>query len=163
MRVIRNISLRVKTIFLLFLPVLRQCGVRGQRIYTSPIPAKSVQALLLRIAENHFAMGSSYRDRTSEFRLLSETLRKIGGVSVANQAGADPTITASKPAPTAITRSEFNKKASRIGVGIHETSQKIGRLAQCMWLPHLSSPPPHSLCLPPSVCVCVRDSAIWIL
>ncbi|KAK4769447.1 hypothetical protein SAY86_027597 [Trapa natans] len=75
-------------------------------------------------------MGSSYRDRTSEFRLLSETLRKIGVVPASDQAGADLTTPASKPAPTATSRSEFNKKASRIGMGIHETSQKIGRLAQ---------------------------------
>ncbi|GMY22967.1 syntaxin-31 [Fagus crenata] len=79
-------------------------------------------------------MSSTYRDRTVEFRSLSETLKKIGGITaVHHQAENDPA--SSKPlVPAATTvassRSEFNKKASRIGLGIHETSNKIARLAQ---------------------------------
>ncbi|RDX68667.1 Syntaxin-31 [Mucuna pruriens] len=71
-------------------------------------------------------MASSYRDRTSEFRLLTETLKKIGG-------GAAAPIQAENAPSTShesYSRSEFNRKASRIGLGIHETSQKIARLAQ---------------------------------
>ena len=80
-------------------------------------------------------MSSTFRDRTVEFRSLSETLKKIGGITaVHHQAENDPA--SSKPlVPAATTvassRSEFNKKASRIGLGIHETSNKIARLAQC--------------------------------
>ncbi|WVY91465.1 hypothetical protein V8G54_036979 [Vigna mungo] len=71
-------------------------------------------------------MSSSYRDRTSEFRLLSETLKKIeGGTSPSVQ----PEI-ASSTSHDSYSRSEFNRKASRIGLGINETSQKVARLAQ---------------------------------
>lgn len=73
-------------------------------------------------------MASPYRDRTAEFRSLSQTLKKIGGITAVNQPENSPSP--SKPSPTAFSRSEFNKKASRIGLGIHETSQKISRLAQ---------------------------------
>ncbi|XAR65915.1 hypothetical protein NMG60_11011919 [Bertholletia excelsa] len=68
---------------------------------------------------------STYRDRTSEFRSVSLTLKKIGGVSDANgsQNGALP----SKPSATSH-KSEFNRKASQIGLRIHETSLKIVRL-----------------------------------
>ncbi|KAI4339167.1 hypothetical protein MLD38_024136 [Melastoma candidum] len=71
-------------------------------------------------------MGSTCRDRTSEFRSLSQTLRKIGGGSGGSQSagalGAAP--------PEGSTGSEFNRKASRIGLGIHEASQKIARLSK---------------------------------
>jgi len=72
---------------------------------------------------------ASYRDRTAEFRSLTETLKKVGGISSADSAGNDPS-TASQP-PSSSARSEFNKKASRIGLGIHEANRKIARLAQC--------------------------------
>lgn len=75
-------------------------------------------------------MASTYRDRTLEFRSLSETLKKIGGTTAVNHAENLPAP--SKSSPPVSSRSEFNKKASRIGLGIHETSQKIARLAQCM-------------------------------
>ncbi|XP_010543743.1 PREDICTED: syntaxin-31 isoform X2 [Tarenaya hassleriana] len=70
-------------------------------------------------------MASTCRDRTAEFRSLSQTLKKIGAVSTAHQTEHDPA--SSKHGSS---RSEFNRKASRIGLGIHETSQKIARLAK---------------------------------
>lgn len=70
---------------------------------------------------------STYRDRTSEFRSLSETLKKIGGANEPNNSYNGPSPL--KPQAAAY-RSEFNKKASRIGLGIHETSLKIARLAK---------------------------------
>ncbi|TYI63007.1 hypothetical protein E1A91_D10G290200v1 [Gossypium mustelinum] len=77
-------------------------------------------------------MGSPYRDRTAEFRSLSQTLQKLGGgISTVNHNInhlQDDHV--SKPLPSPSSRSEFNKKASLIGSGIHETSQKIGRLAK---------------------------------
>ncbi|CAK9149268.1 unnamed protein product [Ilex paraguariensis] len=74
------------------------------------------------------AGASTYRDRTSEFRSLSDTLKKIGGTAAAsNESQSLPST--SKPNPTAY-RSEFNKRASRIGLGIHEASLKISRLAK---------------------------------
>ncbi|KAI3427869.1 uncharacterized protein J3R85_009109 [Psidium guajava] len=71
--------------------------------------------------------SSSYRDRTSEFRSLTETLQKIGGAPAVNP--SEVGASASKDASPASARSEFNKKAARIGLGINETSQKIARLA----------------------------------
>ncbi|XP_009344607.2 syntaxin-31 [Pyrus x bretschneideri] len=73
-------------------------------------------------------MASTYRDRTSEFRSLSQTLQKIGGIAAVHQAQNSPSP--SKSLAPDSSGSEFNKKASRIGLGIQETSQKIARLAQ---------------------------------
>ncbi|KAI8028879.1 Syntaxin-31 [Camellia lanceoleosa] len=70
---------------------------------------------------------SPYRDRTLEFRSLSETLQKIGGLASSN--GSQTTPSTSK-LPSTSYRSEFNKRASRIGLGVHETSLKISRLAK---------------------------------
>lgn len=78
-----------------------------------------------------FPMASTYRDRTSEFRSLSDTLQKIGGITAVNQ--SQNAQSPSRPSGPASSGSEFNKKASRIGLGIHETTQKISRLAQCNW------------------------------
>ncbi|KAG2334571.1 hypothetical protein Bca4012_016168 [Brassica carinata] len=74
-------------------------------------------------------MGSTFRDRTAEFRSLSQTLKKIGAIPSVHQAESDPT-TSSKRSPPGSSRSEFNKKASQIGLRIHETSQKTARLAK---------------------------------
>ncbi|XP_058109199.1 syntaxin-31 [Magnolia sinica] len=70
---------------------------------------------------------SSYRDRTSEFRSLSERLKKVEGIDARIGPGSDREMST---ASEAFARSEFNKKASRIGLGIHETCQKISRLAK---------------------------------
>ncbi|KAF7816337.1 syntaxin-31 [Senna tora] len=75
-------------------------------------------------------MASTYRDRTSEFRLLSQTLKKIEGVTPPNQTENVPSTPKQSTPTSSYSRSEFNRKASRIGLGIHETSQKIARLAQ---------------------------------
>ncbi|XP_021295634.1 syntaxin-31 [Herrania umbratica] len=74
-------------------------------------------------------MASPYRDRTAEFRSLLQTLQKIGGVSSVNDSHLQNDHV-SKPAAPLCSRSEFNKKASLIGSGIQETSQKIVRLAK---------------------------------
>lgn len=72
---------------------------------------------------------ASYRDRTSEFQSLTERLRKIqtpGSSSDSNGLGNSAKISQS----ATLVPSDFNKKASRIGLGIHEASQKIARLAK---------------------------------
>ncbi|PSS34487.1 Syntaxin-31 like [Actinidia chinensis var. chinensis] len=69
---------------------------------------------------------SAYRDRTSEFRSLSETLKKIVGAAHSNEPQNVSSPLSNPPATSY--RSDFNKKASRIGLGIHETSLKIARL-----------------------------------
>ncbi|CAI9295906.1 unnamed protein product [Lactuca saligna] len=79
------------------------------------------------------AGNSTFRDRTSEFRSLSDTLKKFGRISAANPDRSnqqnDPSTSSKLPVTPSSYRSEFNKKASRIGLGIHETSKKISRLA----------------------------------
>ncbi|KAK9059726.1 hypothetical protein SSX86_020430 [Deinandra increscens subsp. villosa] len=74
----------------------------------------------------------TFRDRTSEFRSLLDTLKKFGRAPTPNPAGShhhpDPS-TSSKLPESSSHRSNFNKKASRIGLGVHETSKKIARLA----------------------------------
>ncbi|KAF3787949.1 Syntaxin [Nymphaea thermarum] len=72
---------------------------------------------------------SSYRDRTSEFLSLSESLARTEsrpGPSTVDPLRSKPDSSSSASAR----RSEFNKKASRVGLGIHETSQKIARLTK---------------------------------
>ncbi|GMP69356.1 hypothetical protein CsSME_00028652 [Camellia sinensis var. sinensis] len=79
---------------------------------------------------------STYRDRTSEFRSLTETLKKIGGVADSNEFQNGPSPSKQ---PATSYRSEFNKKASRIGLGIHETSLKIARLSKLSDLQNLQN------------------------
>ncbi|KAM6598743.1 hypothetical protein CsatA_018352 [Cannabis sativa] len=75
--------------------------------------------------------SSPYRDRTFEFRSLTDTLKKIGGISAVNNAeNYSSTPETSLHASPSSSRSQFNKKASLIGLGIHEASQKIAKLAQ---------------------------------
>ncbi|KAG5597112.1 hypothetical protein H5410_038344 [Solanum commersonii] len=72
----------------------------------------------------------TYRDRTSEFASLSKTLKKIAantGSDHESQQNFASSTTKLVPTPD---RSEFNKKASRIGLTIHQTFQKIDRLAK---------------------------------
>ncbi|KAH7672906.1 syntaxin 5 protein [Dioscorea alata] len=71
---------------------------------------------------------SSYRDRTSEFRSFSETLKKVQGLAADSLPAKDATL--SLETDPIASRSEFNRKASRIGLGIHETSQKIAKLSK---------------------------------
>ncbi|WCJ19805.1 Syntaxin-31 [Euphorbia peplus] len=66
--------------------------------------------------------SATYRDRTAEFRSVIQTLKKVGGNTFSNQE--------SPYSASSSSRSEFNKKASVIGLGIHETCMKIARLAK---------------------------------
>ncbi|KAI3524555.1 hypothetical protein L1887_03213 [Cichorium endivia] len=85
------------------------------------------------------AQGSSYRDRTHEFSNIAERLRKAlpslnasatsnnGGVGV----GGGVSTKAEGPRSKVAIQTEFNKRASKIGYGIHQTSQKLAKLAKC--------------------------------
>ncbi|XP_057725040.1 syntaxin-31 isoform X1 [Arachis stenosperma] len=76
-------------------------------------------------------MASAFRDRTSEFRSVTETLKKkIGAPTPPPLPNQPENAPSSTDSPVPNSRSEFNRKASRIGLGIHDTSQKIARLAQ---------------------------------
>ena len=140
-------------------PTLRKFHTSSSGQLAIPTPTHRHQALITCIyiyilfyclrQQFHFRpikeMASTYRDRTAEFRSLSETLKKIGGITAVHHQQPENDLTSSKPStppppPPAVaaaaaaansSRSEFNKKASRIGLGIQETSHKIARLAQC--------------------------------
>ncbi|TQD92257.1 hypothetical protein C1H46_022139 [Malus baccata] len=74
---------------------------------------------------------SSFRDRTQEFQSVTDRLRKsfapsFNGPSSSGSSGGK----LDGPRSAASVQSEFNKRASKIGLGIHHTSQKLGKLAQ---------------------------------
>ncbi|KAJ9183390.1 hypothetical protein P3X46_007252 [Hevea brasiliensis] len=75
---------------------------------------------------------SSYRDRTQEFLSVAERLKK--SFSSANNAAASSSSnnSAKSDATRSVVaiQSEFNKRASKIGFGIHQTSQKLAKLAK---------------------------------
>ncbi|GFY88852.1 syntaxin of plants 32 [Actinidia rufa] len=72
--------------------------------------------------------NSAFRDRTQEFLSVAERLKKSF-----SSAQNGPSSSGSKPedqrAAVAM-QSEFNKRASKIGFGIHQTSQKLAKLAK---------------------------------
>ncbi|ONK61528.1 uncharacterized protein A4U43_C08F30890, partial [Asparagus officinalis] len=71
----------------------------------------------------------SYRDRTQEFLTVTERLKK----SLSSQQNSEIAASASKFEGTKSSvsiQSEFNKRASKIGLGIHQTSQKLSKLAK---------------------------------
>ncbi|EPS72401.1 hypothetical protein M569_02356, partial [Genlisea aurea] len=73
--------------------------------------------------------NASIRDRTQEFLGIGERVRK----SISSQNG--PSSSGSKgdvppPRSAVAMQSEFNRRASKIGFGIHQTSQKLSKLAK---------------------------------
>ncbi|KAL2517640.1 Syntaxin [Abeliophyllum distichum] len=71
--------------------------------------------------------NASIRDRTQEFLGIAERVKK----SYSSQNG--PSSSGSKPQEpqsAMAMQSEFNRKASKIGLGIHQTSQKLSKLAK---------------------------------
>jgi syntaxin 5 len=84
---------------------------------------------------------ASFRDRTNEFRAAVESAARYASSSAAaapsssSGGGVGGPLDVSRGAASA--HSEFNRRASKIGLGIHQTSQKLARLAKRM-------PPPSS-------------------
>ncbi|KAI3670978.1 hypothetical protein L1987_87623 [Smallanthus sonchifolius] len=80
------------------------------------------------------AQSSSYRDRTQEFSSITERLRKsllLNSVAGINSTGGAGGSTKAEGSRSSIAfQSEFNKRASKIGYGIHHTSQKLAKLAK---------------------------------
>ncbi|KAK1550528.1 hypothetical protein Q3G72_020462 [Acer saccharum] len=78
---------------------------------------------------------SSYRDRTQEFLSVAEKLKK-SFPSTSNEASSSgnshSTVTRPEDRKSSVVaiQSEFNKRASKIGYGIHQTSQKLSKLAK---------------------------------
>lgn len=100
-----------------------------------------------------FDMGplpsTSGRDRTSEFHAIADRLRKAHGPipyanggpngTVANGHGSSESSRLLQPQSQPPTgggslQSEFSKRASQIGLSIHQTSQKLAKLAKCEFI-----------------------------
>lgn len=77
--------------------------------------------------------SASLRDRTQEFQSIAERLKKSFS-SVQNGPISSNTNSGSRSEEQRTTiamQSEFNRRASKIGFGIHQTSQKLAKLAKC--------------------------------
>lgn len=72
------------------------------------------------------AAQTSFRDRTHEFQSVAERLRK----SVSSQNGPSSSSKADEQRSYVTLQSEFNRRASKIGLGVHHTSQKLAKLAK---------------------------------
>lgn len=73
---------------------------------------------------------SSFRDRTQEFRSVAERLKKsFSSAPGANGPSSSRSKSEEQRSAIAI-QSEFNKRASKVGYGIHQTSQKLAKLAK---------------------------------
>ncbi|KAB5514249.1 hypothetical protein DKX38_028155 [Salix brachista] len=74
---------------------------------------------------------TSYRDRTQEFLSVADRLKKSfsSANNVASSSSGSSTKADATRSAVAI-HSEFNKRASKIGLGIHQTSQKLAKLAK---------------------------------
>ncbi|WMV42804.1 hypothetical protein MTR67_036189 [Solanum verrucosum] len=76
--------------------------------------------------------SASYRDRTQEFQSIAERLKKSfssfqnGPISSSTSSGSR----SEEQRTTIAMQSEFNRRASKIGFGIHQTSQKLAKLAE---------------------------------
>ncbi|BBG95428.1 syntaxin of plants 32, partial [Prunus dulcis] len=80
------------------------------------------------------AAQSSFRDRTQEFQSVAERLKKSfssGPGSGQNGPSSGSKSKFEEQRSVVAVQSEFNKRASKIGYGIHQTSQKLGKLTKC--------------------------------
>lgn len=79
---------------------------------------------------------SLYRDRTQEFHAVAERLKKSfssapdASAATTTAGGGGPGSRFEGTKAMASMQSEFNKRASKIGLGIHQTSQKLAKLAK---------------------------------
>lgn len=83
--------------------------------------------------------STSGRDRTSEFHAIADRLRKTQGAPLPYANGTNGSVANGHAGETArllpqvssSSQSEFSKRASQIGLSIHQTSQKLSKLAKC--------------------------------
>ncbi|XP_004501273.1 syntaxin-32-like [Cicer arietinum] len=83
---------------------------------------------------------SSFRDRTHEFHTIAERLKKSASNGPTSSAPGPSSSSPSSSSPSSsrlddhrsavANQSEFNRRASKIGYGIHQTSQKLSKLAK---------------------------------
>lgn len=79
------------------------------------------------------AVQSSFRDRTQEFLSVSERLRKSITSGPSQNGPSSSSSRAEDKRSVVAHQSEFNRRASKIGFGIHQTSQKLSKLAKCKY------------------------------
>lgn len=72
--------------------------------------------------------NASIRDRTQEFLGIAERVKK--SVSLQNGPSGSGSKRDEPPRSAVALQSEFNRRASKIGFGIHQTSQKLAKLAK---------------------------------
>ncbi|KAH7574200.1 hypothetical protein JRO89_XS03G0264700 [Xanthoceras sorbifolium] len=72
---------------------------------------------------------TSFRDRTHEFQSVAERLRKSHS-SGSGPNGQSSSSKSDEQRSAVALQSEFNRRASKIGFGIHQTSQKLSKLAK---------------------------------
>ncbi|PIA65221.1 hypothetical protein AQUCO_00100596v1 [Aquilegia coerulea] len=76
----------------------------------------------------------SYRDRTQEFITVIDRLKKSTSAQqnvASSSSSSSSSMRPEGPPRSAIAiQSEFNKRASKIGYGIHQTSEKLSKLAK---------------------------------
>lgn len=78
--------------------------------------------------------SASIRDRTQEFQSIADRLKKSFSSVHNGPISSSATNTGSRSEEqrnTIAMQSEFNRRASKIGFGIHQTSQKLAKLAKC--------------------------------
>ncbi|XP_022729481.1 syntaxin-32-like [Durio zibethinus] len=73
---------------------------------------------------------SSVRDRTQEFQSAAESLRKSFSSGPGQNGLSSSTSRADEQRSMVAHQSEFNRRASKIGFGIHQTSHKLSNLAK---------------------------------
>ncbi|XP_074578541.1 syntaxin-32-like [Curcuma longa] len=78
---------------------------------------------------NSRAGQTSYRDRTQEFVKAVENCKKSFS-STQNGPSSSTAPNLEGPKSAASIQSEFSRRASQIGLGIHQTSQKLAKLAK---------------------------------
>lgn len=74
--------------------------------------------------------AQSFRDRTQEFQNITDRLKKSFS-SGTGTSGPNAGSKSEEQRSAVVIQSEFNKRASKIGLGIHQTSQKLSKLAKC--------------------------------
>lgn len=72
--------------------------------------------------------NASIRDQTQEFQGIAERVRK--SISSQNGLSSSGSKREEPPRSEVAMQSEFNRRASKIGLGIHQTSQKLTKLAK---------------------------------
>ncbi|GMJ07239.1 syntaxin of plants 32 [Hibiscus trionum] len=73
---------------------------------------------------------SSFRDRTQEFQSVADRLRKSFSYGPGQNGASSRLSRAEEQRSVVAHQSEFNRRASKVGFGIHQTSQKLSKLAK---------------------------------